>query len=84
MKKTKKMTTKNKYAHITTLDELEAAQKHLKKRIRRKRDEVEYRIFGLRDDYSAPHLFGMTMRATRTDGMFLQAIRFLKKKIADL
>lgn len=83
MKKTKKM-MKNNYSHISNLHELEAAQKQLKKKLRRKQYEVEARFFGLRDDYSTPRLFGMTMRSARADIQLLQVIRFLKKKIKAL
>ena len=77
-------TMKNKYSHISSLNELEAAQRQLKKKFRRKEHEVRQQVYGLRDDYSAPHLFGMTMRSAQVDAPLLQAIRFLKKKIASL
>lgn len=78
------MTTKNKFCHISNLAELDAAQKQLKRRLRRKRSEVEDRIYGLRDDYAAPRLFGMTMRTAHAAVPALKAVRFLKKKIASL
>ena len=74
----------NKYSHITNLDELEAVQKNLKKKLRKKERQVEKQIKGLRDDYSAPNLFGMTMRTAHADIPLLQGIRFLKKKISSL
>lgn len=83
MKKTKKM-TKSKYSQISNLNELETAQKRLKKKLRRKEQKIGDRIYGLRDDYSALHLFGMTMRSAHADGLLLKGIRFLKKNISKL
>lgn len=82
MKKTKKM--KNKYGTISNLEEMEAAQKQLKKKLLRKEREVEKRFNGLRDDYSTPRLFAMTMRTARADVPLLRAIRFLKKKLSSV
>ena len=82
MKKTKKM--KNKYGTISNLEELEAAQKQLKKKLLWKEREVEKRFNGLRDDYSTPRLFAMTMRTARADVPLLRAIRFLKKKLSSV
>ena len=74
----------NKYSQISNLEELEAAHKRLKQRISRKEKEVSHRLNGLKDDYSASNLLGMTLRSTETDRPILQLVRFLRKKIADL
>lgn len=76
--------TKNKYGRISNLKELETAQKNVKRKLRWKEREIEDRLYGLRDDYSAQNLFGMTMRSTHTDVPLLRAVRLLKKKISAL
>lgn len=74
----------SKYGNITNLDELEAAQKRLRKQITRKRKELSGRFDGLQQDYSPTNLFGMTVRTTGADAPLLNAIRYLRKKIARL
>lgn len=75
---------KSKYSQITNLQELEAAQKQLRRKISHKEKEVTERLYGLRDDYAPANLLGMTLRTTETDKPLLQLIRFLRKKIASL
>lgn len=74
----------NKYSKISSLAELEAAQKQLRRKLSRKEKEVTDRFYGLRDDYAPVNLLGMTLRTTETDKPLLQLIRYLRRKIASL
>lgn len=74
----------NKYRDITNLAELEAAERKLRLKLSRKEEALVRQLYGLRDNYSPSNLLGMTARESRMDTPILQAIRFLKKKIASL
>ena len=74
----------NKYNQIQNLDQLEAAQKQLSRKLHRKQSDVVRRFYGLKDDYSPSNLFGMTVRTTGADAPLIQAIRTLRKFIAKL
>ena len=75
---------KPKYSQITNLQELEAAQRQLRRKIERKGKELSGRFENLQQDYYPANLLGMTARTTGSDVPILQVIRYLKKKIASL
>ena len=58
---------KPKYSQITNLQELEAAQRQLRRKIERKGKELSGRFENLQQDYSPANLLGMTARTTGSD-----------------
>ena len=74
-----------KYSEIKTMDQLEKAQKQIKKRLGSKGDEVRASFYDMKESYTPSHLMMSGLKSFSSyipvDQLLLTTVRRLRRKL---